>query len=241
MKRLLLVVIALGVVVGLMSTASASRPRNPKLVLDSCYLSNPEIGWVQGKSSPLDGNNQALSIRTGVDECAFAYEERWGLDGGELVTRVKNLSFDFLDAPDGYVNAGAPRFSVDIDVNNDGLFIQDPMDALPDDVSAFLAAFHCEAPLTEGWARADFTGRKAPGCTIFVGAETFTSDGTNSAWKNLATAHPTWEVWQAPYIIVDEMTAGTPAGRVLVDRIAIQNRMQSAQNVVRWCRFESSC
>ncbi len=86
---------------------------------------------------------------------------KYGLHAGSSVGVVKNLSFEFLDAPAGYVGGGAPRFSVDIDTNGG---------ALTWDVSAFLAASSCNAPIgTSGWSRTDFTGRTASGCTIYVG------------------------------------------------------------------------
>ena len=243
MKKVLVVFAVLGLVLGVSGVALAD---GPKLQFQSCYLGSPEIGWVQGPDSPSDGNSSALSIRTdGTDgvnftdyECALAANVKYGLHAGSSVGVVKNLSFEYLDSPAGYVGGGAPRFSVDLDTDGNGSY----------DITAFLAASGCHAQIgTSGWSRADFTGRTAPGCTITMnsGSETFSSDGTHTAFKNLALAHPTWKLFQEPYFIVDEETAGPlatgPGGRVLADRIAIQNKMQQAKGNVKNCKNEAAC
>jgi hypothetical protein len=237
MKKVLMVFAALGLVLSMSGAASAAS--NPKLILDnglsSGCASASEIGWVQGTDSPSDGNNSALSIRTDAGECAFAYNVKYGLKGGDPVSKAKNLSFEFLAPPDGYATLGAPRMNVDLDLNGDGIY----------DDTAALAGEHCFNPIGGGWMRADFTGRTAVGCDIFLVSNGTTpvasSDGTHSAWKNLALMHPTWKLYQEPYIIVDEVTNGTPAGRVLIDRIAIQNKMQQAKGNVKACKNEAAC
>jgi hypothetical protein len=236
-KRVLVVSAVLGLVLGMSGVALAD---GPKLVLDNGVSSGcgtaSEIGWVAGPNdSPNDPNSSALSIRTNSGECAFAYQEKWGLDGGELLGTVKNLSFEFLDAPAGYATLGAPRISVDLDTDGNGTY----------DDSASLSGQHCAAPIGGGWRRADFTGRTAVGCDIFLNSNGTTpaasSDGTNSAFKNLALLHPTWKLYQAPYVIVDEQTQGSAGGRVLLDRIAFQNNMQQARGNVKKCKNEAAC
>lgn len=188
--------------------------------------------------SPLDPNSSRLMVhvlfQTG-DDFAGAFNDCTGIENRTL-GQVRNLSFDFMNETGNPVHtgAGSPAIRVVLDFDGDGSF---------DDV-ATLSAFHCNAVLPEDgrWSRADFTGRTAPGCLIFLNSDGTTpasmSDGANSAWKNLANAHPTWKVLGA-FFILDE------AGTAFIDRLAFHNRMfvqaGAGSSAVKNCPSESSC
>ena len=191
----------------------------------------------QRQDSPLDSGKQRIMVHVlfqdGVEpyDYAGAIAECTGIEN-KLVGQVRNLSFDFLNTSSQpvHIGGGSPRYSVEIDSDNDGVA----------DTVAFMAAVHCDAPLVEDpeWSRADFTGRVTAGCSIFVGAEQFTSDGSSSAWSLMATAHPTWKVKQA-YLLVDE------DGTTFVDRLAFHNRMFTGPGTgsagIKNCGSEAVC
>jgi hypothetical protein len=222
--------------------ASATTTTTPKLTLfgdDTGVITWQGPGDYGARvDSPRDANNSRLALHvlqsaSTVDPPYYydyvgALPNSSGLEG-KLVGQVKNLSFDFQNGTSGYpvhVGAGAPRYSIEIDDDNDP-------NTQP--VVAFMAAFYCEAQLPEDttWSRADFTGRTLAGCTIFVGSETFISNGTKSAWRLLAEAHPTWKVEQG-YLLFDE------EGTAFVDRLAFQNRMYNSGGSVL-CSSEAAC
>ena len=68
-----------------------------------------------------------------------------------------NFGFDVLTRT--YVGAGAPRISVGIDTDGDGVA----------DFHAFLSAQYCLRNYAgSDWARANFTDRKSVGCAFFT-------------------------------------------------------------------------
>jgi len=198
------------------------------------------IAWQAPRiDSPLDPNSARLAVHVlnqDGNDYAGAYNDCTGING-KLVGAVKNLSFDFQNEtanPAVHIGAGAPRYSVDIDSDGDGLY----------NFSAFLSAFHCNVPLSEnpGWSRADFTGRVTAGCSIFVDNVQYTSDGVKSAWKLYAEANPTHKVmtWLGPaYLVMDE------PGTAFVDRLAFHNKMfvqsGTGSGAIKNCSSEASC
>ena len=181
--------------------------------------------------SPKDANSSRLAVsvlRQDGNDYAGAIGHCTGIEG-KLAGQVKNLSFDFLNdssEPAVHIGAGAPRYSVELDSTGGNVA----------DTYAYLSAYYCQSVLPEDtrWSRADWTGRTQAGCEIFVGSETFTSDGVNSAWKLLALAHPGWAVVQA-YLVMDE------EGTAFVDRLAFQNEMFTTATVIQNCSTEQMC
>lgn len=198
------------------------------------------IGWQTPRlDSPLDPNNARLEVHVlnqDGDDWAGAYSICSSVEG-KLVGEVRNLSFDFLNEtgnPDVHIGAGAPRYSVDIDANGDNVY----------DFSAFMSAYYCQDVLFEDtrWSRADFTGRTAAGCSIFVDNVQYTSNGSKSAWALYAEANPTHRVMLTPgsaYLVMDE------AGTAFVDRLAFHNKMYvksgTTTSAIKTCATESSC
>ena len=228
MRKLLMGAVVAGLVALMAMPASAHTGFPNRLqFLDS---DTGSAQWQYNRvDSPLDSDASRIKLavaeQTG-DDYALAFANGTQVRN-RLVGTVRNLSFDYLTTT--HVGAGAPRISVDLDIDGDNAW----------DLSAFLAAFHCqEAIPSSSWGRADFTGRITPGCVIFVGAETFTSDGVGSAWALFAAAHPTYKVLDA-YVVMDEI------GQSFIDRVAFQNHMftRGANDAsgIKHCPNESSC
>jgi hypothetical protein len=236
---LITAVMAVAALVGFTGTASATSEEANGTHVSAYDQFRPEhsgtgttIGWQTVPSdSPLDNNSKALVVHvpspTPPDppyEFADAFT-RHSININQAVGRVRNLSFDFLTTTGQHVGAGAPRISV-IFGNGD---------------IGYLAGFYCNNPLAidPDWSRADFTG--APNnCTVIVTGATggsYSADGTNSAWKVYATAHPSQTVKQA-YMVFDE------AGDYTIDRIAMgSNWLYNNSNTVAFnCRSrEARC
>ncbi len=159
------------------------------------------IGWQSVSSdSPLDTNSRALVMHVDApDGFADAYTRR-SLNINTPVGQLKNLSFEFDNTR---AFTGGLRFSVIMD---DGSVLFAPADA-------------CNNPETvrPTWSRADFTGNTVGNCTLFYGAETFSPDGTRSAWTNFAVKHPE-QVVKYDFIINDN--PGTTGATSVVDRIS---------------------
>jgi hypothetical protein len=190
------------------------------------------ITWQSPRvDSPRDANKARLAVSVlfqDGDDYAGAFGNCTGIEG-KLLGQVKNLSFDFENETGNpvHIGAGAPRYSVILDE-----------DGTPG--VANLSAGHCAAVLPEDtrWSRADFTGRTLAGCDIFADADGTTpaasSNGSSSAWAVFAALHPTWKVVEAFFILDEEGTA-------FVDRLAFQNEMFTAPNVIVNCPAEASC
>jgi hypothetical protein len=220
--------------VGILMAVPASATC-PNLKLQFFSGDTGGIFWQQPRvDSPLDPNKSRLMgtvLFQDGDDFFGAFSNCTGIER-KFIGSVRNLSFDFMNETGNpvHIGAGSPRYSVELDTDNDNLT----------DLIAFLAAFHCPAVLVEDtrWSRADWTGRTLAGCSIFVGSEQFTSDGVTSAWGLMSAAHPTWKVVQA-YLVVDE------EGTVFVDRLAFQSLMftgsGSGSGATKSCPSESSC
>ena len=228
MKKLIMTAVLAGLVALAATPAQAHVGPTRALRLQSSDTGSAQ--WQYNRSdSPADTDHGRLKLAVAEqdgDDYALAWADGTGVRG-KAVTAVRNLSFDFLTTT--YVGAGAPRISVDLDIDGDTDY----------DQSAFLAAFHCQAPYAaSNWARADFTGRTTAGCSIFVGAEQFTSDGVSSAWALMAAAHPNWTVLDA-YVVMDEI------GQSFIDRLAFQRHMFTrgghGTDSIKECMTEAAC
>lgn len=218
--------------------ASATNKCDKKAVLFSSDTAI--IAWQSPRlDSPLDANNARLGVHVlnqDGDDYALAYSKCSGAEH-KNVADVRNLSFEFLNTtgnPGVHVGNGAPRYSVDIDVDGNGSY----------DYSAFLSGAFCNQPLVEnlGWSRADFTGRVSAGCELQANGVSYISDGTKSAWRLFAEANPAAKLYGdlAPaYLVMDE------PGTAFVDRLAFHNIMYQASgtgsSAARACPSEASC
>jgi hypothetical protein len=179
-----------------------------------------------GGDSAYDSNTRALRMWVGnpsAGQYVVAYSQR-SLSIAKDAAAVGNLSFEFKTAG-RHVGAGAPRISVEFQ-NGD---------------VAYLSAFYCNHPMAatgNAWSRADFT-RFSDNCSFFVSGDTggqYSADGSRSAWKVYADAHPSQVVEQA-YLVGDE------TGSYRIDRLSLgAGAMYTAGNRVgKLCTTEASC
>jgi hypothetical protein len=181
--------------------------------------------------SPLDTNRGRIKLavaeQTG-DDYVLAYANGTGIRG-KVVENVRNLSFDFRHL--NYVGAGAPRISVEVDTNDDGVA----------DVYVYLSAAYCAEVLNGAWSRADFTGRTSAGCAFYTSEPVlpYESNGVEDAWTDFANAHAGARVLDA-YVVMDEV------GQSFIDRLAFQNHMFTRKPTpkgkgIEHCPTEGSC
>ena len=156
--------------------------------------------WVQfkknGDDSPLDSNAKALVVHTpGNDLSAYDYTEvysKHSLDLNVAASAIQNLSFDAYKPA---LQGGSPRIDV---------YLANPAS----DGSTYVAidAGNCQQSLSSTWVRADATGRKAAGCTIYTSnGHPYSSDGTNTAWQNFLVDNPD-AVVAYTFMVFDEST-----------------------------------
>lgn len=201
------------------------------------YATNGAFGkWVKfpanGNDSPLDSNSKALVVHTpSADPAAQNYTEVYSaasLNINKPVEQIKNLSFDAFAAS---LRGGSPRINV---------FFASTLT----DGSSYVAidAGNCQQALSSTWVRADATGRKAAGCTIYTSAGTaYTSDGTNSAWANFVAANP-GTVVSYTFMVFDIPTGSDTLGDYRVDRIALGTaRFYNESNYAVNCYSEGAC
>lgn len=106
------------------------------------------------------------------------YIPKNSLDEKKL-SKIKHLSFEYTGTP----GAGAPRFSIPIDTNKDGVT----------DFYAFVSALYCN----DGDGFVDAINDST--CTIYAGSESFAN------WDALVAAHPDWMTTDDyAFIIADE-------------------------------------
>ncbi len=208
MKRSKKIIAGAVAVVGLLALApaAASAHVGPARRLRFGSSDTGSIHWQRHVSdSPLDANQARLKVAVDQDgdDWAYAYAKGTGVRGP--VSKPRHLSFDVRTT--GYVGAGAPRISVELDTDADG----------EADVYAYLSAAHCSKPITGStWALADFTGHTGAGCALYAsdqGLPYESSDG-QSAWDTFAAAHEGARVLDA-YLVSDE------TGQSFVDRLTI--------------------
>jgi hypothetical protein len=187
--------------------------------------------WVtllaNGEDSPSDANARALVVHTPNPGDYTEAFTRASLHINKPASAVRNLSFDAYQPA---LQGGSPRIDV---------FLANPLT----NGSSYVAidAGNCQQALSSTWVRADATGRTAPGCTIFGSAGgTWSSDGTDSAWKNFVDDNPdaqvayTFMVWDVP----------SGAGEnYRTDRISLgTNKMFTQNNTTAVsCSTEAAC
>jgi hypothetical protein len=207
MRRLMLAIVLLPVLV-LMTTTAGAAPTKPHLsfVKDG----GATISWSnEGGSSPADetGNTQSLRIDVPVGGGASAYTYGASEDlvdiRGRALSAIDRLGFDTK----GYLGAGAPRISLGTE-GTDG------------DHTYFLAASHCNDPLSGGWVEADFI-HDSTNCEIFRDDEQTPYIGWAAV---VAVADANDEVVVSSpndwFLIVDESPSLT-----YVDRLTVQEWM----------------
>jgi len=110
---------------------------------------------------------------------------------------------------------GSPRFSLELDVNNDADFDCEPGPCV-EDVVVYLDPASCSDLAQSGWNEADFTGDKTD-CVIndSLGG-VYTSDADGTAWSKLVAAYPDAKVWYL-FLIQDATTGTNYVDRIMLD------------------------
>lgn len=233
MKRKLVAAIAAVVVVMMMAPAASAHTGAPYR-LRRFASGDAAIRWQRGTvDSPLDANKARLLLEVAAqsgDDYALAWERGSGVR--RPISSVRNLSFDFHSG--AYVGAGAPRITIEIDEDANGVT----------DFYVYLSALYCNNPIgTSIWHRADFTGERGVGTCLFytseAGSPTYASDGNQSAWDTFVDAHGGLDRVHDAYVVMDEV------GVSYIDRVALHNHMfpRSPYDVgyIVHCPTEASC
>lgn len=154
---------------------------NKLLCFDGTQEGSPYGGTCVRTSNGAKGPATLTVTNAGLD-WAGVYTEESTLYG-QTLGEVRDLSFQYSGSPPG---AGAPRFSVPIDSDGDGVTNQ----------YAFISAFYCN----NGAGLVDAI--RNPNCTIWM------SDGTSYAnWAAMATALPNARIGADGYyvfVVADE-------------------------------------
>jgi hypothetical protein len=195
--------------------------------------------WVtfakNGQDSPGDSNTRALVVHTPSNNAAaYDYTEVYSkvsLNINKPASQVHNLSFDAYKPA---LQGGSPRIDV---------FFTNPLDSDGSDYVA-IDAGNCQRSLSSSggtWVRADATGQKALGCTIYTSNGTaYSSDGTHSAWANFVAANLDAQV--AYTFMVFDQPSGQTGVDYRVDRIALgTGKMYNAGNAPVTCGSEAAC
>jgi hypothetical protein len=257
MKRLIVLVSVFVVALAMMMTsAGAVPPAQQKLKL---FEGDKGSASWQGPAkddqgsffddSPLDTNHARIKFNVPSQSInpPYSYAGAYALGtqlGGQKLANVRNLSFDFMDPSQNDITLGAPRLSVPIDEDGDGVFEHDPFDPTSEQY-AFLAAGHCLGQtLNATWDRADFTGRTTTGCAMQYKGVDYASSGSASAWHAFvvaaATLYPSAKIARQSDALA--IAVQDEVGTSFIDRVAFQNHMfGGGPNSITNCPNEASC
>lgn len=215
--------LAIPLFVGYSADAASPRPHRPDVMGATPDTFN--ANWVTGVSQ--DGGAKGQSIKLGdhsddATDFAFYSFRNWWDQNLSDVTKVRA---SFLAAAGTENSGGSPRFSLELDANGDGSFVEPTGNPSDVDVNVFLDPATCShsAASGGGWVEADFTGDKT-NCVIndSKGAS-YTSDVSGTAWSKLVAAYPGAKVWFM--FLIQDATIGTN----YVDRIMLDNAFFTKQ------------
>ncbi|MEO7359622.1 MAG: hypothetical protein ABI120_04790 [Gemmatimonadaceae bacterium] len=132
----------------------------------------------------------------------YAFHNWWD----QSLASVMKIEASFL-AGAGTANlGGSPRFSLELDVNADGVFECDagPCGA---DAVVYLDPASCSALANSGWNNANFKGNRT-NCIIYdSNGNAFASDASGTAWSKVVAYYPTAKVWFM--FAIQDSTVGT--------------------------------
>lgn len=140
----------------------------------------PQSLQKEGTGDVVITSGNSARITNDVDEYGLVLTKSnlMRLDRGKLSSRlIGDSEFSFTSS--GTVAGGAPRFSIPIDINNDGQY----------DGFAFLDVNGCGSPTV---STASST------CTVYFNSEVFAN------WAAFVQAHPTYRVLGFPFVIADQ-------------------------------------
>ncbi len=166
--------------------------------------------WITGVSQDGGAKGQSLAL---TDFAYYTFQNWWGQD----LSDVRKIRASFLASSTTTNSGGSPRFSLELDVDANGVFdLEDADSTTNTDVVIYLDPAHCSNLVEGGWMYSDFTGDET-NCTIYdsTGAS-YTSDTAGTAWSKIVTAYPDAEVWFM-FLIQDATTGTNYIDRIMLD------------------------
>jgi hypothetical protein len=182
---------------------------------------DPDIynaSWVTGVSQ--DGGMQGQSIAL-TDLAFYSFPNWWNF---KLNDGVK-VRASFLKAQNTINAGGSPRFSLELDANANGKFIDPAGNSTDEDVTVYLDPATCSDPAAAsgGWVEADFTGARE-NCTFSDSkSNIYVSDASGTAWNKLVAAYPDAKVWFM-FLIQDATTGTNYVDRIMLDSSFFTNQ-----------------
>ncbi len=187
--------------------ADNPRPHRPDVMEGTLDTFN--ASWVTGVSQ--DGGAKGQSIEM-TDFAYYSFRNWWDQNLSDVI----KVRASFLAAPLTVNSGGSPRFSLELDANGNGVFVEPTGSPLDEDVNVFLDPVPCGDPVAGGWVEADFTGDRT-NCTINDSqGGVYTSDASGTAWSKLVDTYPSAKVWFM-FLIQDATTGTNYVDRIMLD------------------------
>jgi hypothetical protein len=200
---------ALAVTLGMLATtvASAASPRPQRNDVLGATPDTFNAVWVTGVSQ--DGGVKGQSIAM-TDFAYYSFRNWWD----QNLSDVRKIRASFL--LNAANSGGSPRFSLELDANGDGDYVEPTGSPSDEDVNVYLDPTTCSDPATGGWVTADFTGDET-NCTITDSkGGVYVSDASGTAWSKLVAAYPDAKVWFL-FLIQDATTGTNYVDRIMLD------------------------
>ena len=196
----------------MVSVASAASPRPHRGDVTGATPDTFNATWVTGVSA--DGGVKGQSIAM-TDFAYYSFRNWWD----QKLSDVTKVRASWLLS--GTNSGGSPRFSLELDANGDGVFVEPTGSPSDVDVNVYLDPATCSDPSTSapGWVDSDFTGDRT-NCTITDSkGNVYISDSSGTAWSKLVAMYPNTKVWFM--FLIQDATVGTN----YVDRIMLDNAL----------------
>lgn len=198
------------------TSASADSPRPHRGDVMGATPDTFNASWVTGISQDGGAKGQSLKL---TDFAFYSFRNWWDQD----LADVKKIQASFLAEALTVNSGGSPRFSLELDANGDGDFVEPTGNSSDEDVNVFLDPVSCGDPAQGGWVEANFTG-DTTNCTIFDSSgNSYVSDADGTAWSKLVAAYPDAKVWFM--FLIQDATVGTN----YVDRIKLDSAFFTKQ------------
>ena len=197
--------------------AESPRPHRPDVVVEepASYVLNAE--WVTGVSQ--DGGAKGQSLALGPDFAYYAFQNWWG----HKLSDVTKVRASFMAGEDTVNLGGSPRFSLELDANGNGTFVEPTGNPADEDVNVYLDPALCGDQVADNWVEANFTGDRT-NCTLNDSkGGVYTSDLQTTAWSKLVAEYPDAKVWFM--FLIQDATVGTN----YVDRIMLDSAFFTKQ------------
>lgn len=199
--------LALPLFVGYSADAASPRPHRPDVM--SAPPQTLNATWVTGTSQDGGAKGQSIAM---TDFAFYSFPMWWD----QNLSDVKKVRASWL--LQGTNSGGSPRFSLELDANGDGDFVEPTGNPSDEDVNVFLDPASCSDPAASGggWVESDFTGDKTNCVINDSSGGIYTSDASGTAWSKLVAAYPAAKVWFM-FLIQDATTGTNYVDRIMLD------------------------